>query len=119
MSNPYQDHIVRVWTLVPRSLDKDQLRSLHECLHQLPDQAVLALDFSRVAIVSSIGLHGLLSLLREARPHHVELHVIGLSAPVHAIFELTHVDRLFHIHADMDSWLSWRNGKNLVDMALD
>ena len=108
---------MRVWALVPRSLDKGQLHDLHDCLHQLPDQSILALDFSSVAIVSSVGLHGLLSLLRQARPHHVELHVIGLSAPVHAMFELTHVDRLFHTHVDMDAWLNWRSDKNLVDVS--
>lgn len=113
------EHWVRVWTLVPRSLDKDQLHALHECLDRLPAHAILALDFSQVAIVSSVGLHGLLSLLRQARPHHVNLHVIGLSPAVRAIFELTHVDRLFHLHVSMDSWQAWRQGRHLIDMPSD
>ncbi len=94
------DHVVMT---LSGSLDASVVGVLRHDLEQALSRGVriLILDLSAVSFVDSSGLAALVSTLKTALGRQVEVALCSLAAPVVAVLELTRLDRVFDIYADV------------------
>jgi len=62
----------------------------------------VVVNMSEVSFVDSTGLATLVQGLNRARKRNGELYLCGLQKQVYMIFELTRLDKAFHIFVDED-----------------
>jgi len=86
------------------SLDATVSGELRLALQQALSRGVraLILDLSAVSFVDSSGLAALVSILKAARTRQAEVALCSLALPVRTVLELTRLDRVFDIYADVD-----------------
>ena len=65
----------------------------------------LVLDMTDVVFIDSTGLSVLLNVLRDARQANARLALVCANPTVLRLFEITHLDSTFDIHADRPSAL--------------
>ncbi|MBI4605579.1 MAG: STAS domain-containing protein [Planctomycetes bacterium] len=58
----------------------------------------IVLDLSSVEYLSSAGLGHLVGLLKKARSRESVLKLCGLRDPIHELFEVMRLDKIFEIH---------------------
>ena len=63
----------------------------------------IVVDLSGVTLVDSNGLTALVGGMKRARQSGGDLRLVGVSSSVRLIFDLTHVDRAFVIHDDLEA----------------
>lgn len=64
----------------------------------LNDNQVILVDMSALEFVDSSGLGSLLSCLRAMNNKGGKLKLIGMTKPVHSLFELVRMNRIFSIY---------------------
>jgi len=62
--------------------------------------AVLLVDFSGLEFITSAGLRILILALKRARAEGRQIHLCGLSEPVHEVFQVSGLVQIFPIHPD-------------------
>jgi anti-sigma B factor antagonist len=75
-------------------------------LVELGGRKNLLLDFRGVEFVSSAVLNKLVKLQRILVSEGGSLKLVHLDGELHRIFAMTHLDRAFEIHADVDQGLA-------------
>ncbi len=68
----------------------------------------IVLDLSKVDFVDSIGLGVIVSVLKRVRSRNGDLIVAGPAPRVRALFELTRLDEIVELYADLDRALDAR-----------
>ncbi|HEB77575.1 MAG TPA: anti-sigma factor antagonist [Methylothermaceae bacterium] len=94
-------HLV-IQILEPRvdAHNSDELKDYIAKLLENNEQKLIV-DLSQVRFIDSSGLGALLSGYKNASLHHASLVLAGLQPRVRALFELTRLDRVFEIYADV------------------
>ena len=89
--------------IVCQQLDAGNVKAFKELIqpHLETNQAVL-LNMQQVEFVDSSGLGALLSCLRTMNNKHGQLKLYAMAAPVHALFELVRMHRIFAIYNKQD-----------------
>jgi len=60
--------------------------------------AVLLVDFAGLEFITSAGLRILILALKRAKAEGRQIHLCGLSEPVHEVFEVSGLVQIFPIH---------------------
>ena len=78
------------------------------CLHNAVDTTVtlILIDLEKVYFIDSAGLSALVSGLRVARENNKDIILAGLNKQAEMVFKLTMLDRIFVIHASVESALA-------------
>lgn len=86
-----------------QQLDAGNVKTFKELIqpHLDANPAVL-LDMQQVEFVDSSGLGALLSCLRTMNNKHGQLKLYAMATPVHALFELVRMHRIFAIYNNLD-----------------
>ena len=94
------EHIgdIVVVVLPGRSLDASNVKAFkQEITPLLGSKAKVVFDMSQLQFVDSSGLGSLLSCLRQLHAGGGELKLCGMAQPVHTLFALVRMDRIFDI----------------------
>ncbi|HEV7281665.1 MAG TPA: STAS domain-containing protein [Pirellulaceae bacterium] len=110
---PFEERVVEDVTVVTfrdrRLIDSPEVETLSKALFalvELGERRNLLLDFSGVEFVSSAVLNKLVKLQRTLVAGGGSLKLVHLDGELHRIFAMTHLDRMFEIHADVDEGLA-------------
>lgn len=66
----------------------------------------VVLDLTRVNFMPSMSLAALVQLSNEFRNRHQQLMLAGLPPQIRDVFVVTHLDRLFEFHEDVEAALT-------------
>jgi anti-sigma B factor antagonist len=66
-------------------------------LDALPRAAVVAVNLKAIRYIDSSGIASLIEVLKDSQRRNTEFILFGLGANIKAVFELTHVVRIFKI----------------------
>lgn len=97
---------VNVLVVTEERMNAPVSQALKEAVQGLLPQQKLVVDLSRVSLVDSGGLGGLVSILKATSTANAQLLIFGLQKPVRVMFELTRMHKLFEIYNDLDECLS-------------
>lgn len=101
---------VTILTINTERMNAGIAQELKDKALSLPATANIVLDFSKVSLVDSGGLGGLVSLLKATAAKNSNLLIFGLQKPVRVMFELTRMHKLFDIYNDLDECISILHG---------
>ncbi len=68
--------------------------------HSMHDQPKIVVNLAKVDFVDSTALATLVQGLNRCRKRNGDLHLCGMQQQVYMIFELTRLDKAFHIFVD-------------------
>jgi anti-sigma B factor antagonist len=106
-TNEPNDDALIIRVLVDR-LEEDNIQRLQADVAgtalESPHSAII-LDLAKVDFMPSLSLAALVRLVTEFRARDQRLLLAGLQPQVREIFIMTHLDRLFELHPDIDAAL--------------